>query len=128
MKKSCDLCKAKIEDWNKHCAKCGFTLVLEPDKKIQERFLRCPSLGAILWTQGWSFGARLYFWFFLSLIPLFGFIILFLLFLFGRRWSWKYGGWGSWEEYQSRMRFLDLIGGIWFLGLGVVYLWIRFKL
>ena len=88
MKKTCADCKKQVEEWNEKCGGCGFTLVIEPDEKRRARYLRGPSLGALLWTQGWTFGARLYLWFLLSLIPIVGFVALFacLLCLFLSFW------------------------------------------
>ena len=125
MQKNCKQCKSKIELWNKECGGCGFTLVLEPDEKKRARFLRGPSLGALFWTQGWAFGARLYVWFLISLIPVVGIVALFACLFFGRRWSWKYGGWSSWEEFTSRMRFLDALATIWIIGLISGYWYLR---
>lgn len=115
-----------VEEWNERCRSCGVHLVLEPDDAHRARYLRGPSLGALLFTQGWAFGARLYIWFLLSLIPLFGLVALFACLFFGRRWSWKHGGWESWDAFRSRMRLLDLIGLSWVMLLIAVYLWRRF--
>lgn len=125
MDSTCRTCKAKIEEWNKACGSCGFRLVLEPEEQTRAKFLRGPSLGALLFTQGWAFGSRLYLWFALSLIPIVGFVVLFVLLIFGRRLSWKQGGWASWEEFRVRMRFLDAIGLAWIAALFAAYFWIR---
>jgi len=98
-------------------------LVMEPDEERRARYLRIPSLGALLFTQGWAFGARLYGWFLLSLIPVFGLIALFVCVAFGRRWSWKHGSWGSWEEFIARMRLLDGIALAWVILLAGLYAW-----
>jgi len=115
-----------VEEWNEKCGGCGFTLELVPDDRRKARYLRGPSLGALLFTQGWTFGARLYFWFLISLIPVFGLIALFVGVFFGRRLSWKYGGWSDWEEYVDRMRLMDIVGGVWVAILVASYLWARF--
>ncbi len=125
MDQVCKQCKEKIEEWNERCHGCGFILVLEPDEKKRARYLRGPALGALLWTQGWAFGARLYVWFLLSLIPIVGFVALFALLLFGRRWAWKYGGWSDWDEFKSRMRLLDVLSVIWVGGVMVAYWYLR---
>jgi hypothetical protein len=96
-------------------------LVMEPEEAARARYLRGPSLGALLWTQGYAFGARLYLWFLLSLIPIAGVVALVALVMFGRRWSWGRGGWASWEEFQDRMRLLDMIGICWVLTLAIIY-------
>ncbi len=113
MGKTCVQCKADIEAWNEKCGGCGYTLVLEPDAVLQERRLRAPALGALLFTQGWCFGARMYGWFLLSLIPMVGIIVLPIMVLFGRRWAWKAGGWTDWQEFEDRMRLLDVLSAIW---------------
>lgn len=122
---TCQQCKKQIELWNKQCSACGFHLVLEPDEVRRARFLRAPSLGAMFFTQGWALGARLYFWFLLSLIPIVGFVVLLILLFFGRRLSYKSGSWASWDEYTKRMRILDLISVIWVVCLILIYLYLR---
>jgi hypothetical protein len=126
MGKTCKSCKHQVDTWNEECGGCGFTLVLEPDEKRKARYLRGPSIGALFFTQGWAFGARLYAWFLLSLVPVFGIIALFACLFFGRRWSWKYGGWSNWEEFTRRMRMMDVIGGVWLAILIASYLIVRF--
>ena len=126
MQQTCTSCKAQIEAWNERCGGCGFTLVLEPDEKRRARFLRGPALGALLFTQGWTFGARVYFWFLISLIPVVGIAALILCVIFGRRWSWKYGGWSDWDEFVRRMRVMDVIGVVWIMILAAIYLSARF--
>lgn len=123
--KICNKCKQQVELWNKQCSSCGFHLVLEPDEARRARFLRAPSLGAMLFTQGWALGARLYFWFLLSLVPIFGFAVLFILLFFGRRLSWKSGSWASWDKYTKRMRLLDVISIFWIAVLVFIYLYLR---
>lgn len=113
MEKTCKQCKEQVEIWNEKCGGCGFHLVLEPDEELKARYLKTPSLGALLFTQGFTFGARLYVWFLLSLIPVVGIVALFACLFFGRRWSWKQGGWASWEEYVQRMKIMDGIGIAW---------------
>lgn len=124
-KTECKNCQEKVRIWNEECAGCGYKLVIEPEDKVKARYLRQPSLGALLWTQGWAFGARLYFLFLLSLIPAVGIAALILGVIFGRRWSWRFGGWGSWEEYQERMRLMDVLGGVWICLLIGVYFYLR---
>lgn len=123
---TCASCKREVEAWNEKCGACGFTLELVPDDRRKARYLRGPSLGALLFTQGWTFGSRLYFWFLISLIPVLGLMALFICLFFGRRLSWKYGGWSDWEEYVARMRFMDAVGVVWVLILVGAYLWVRF--
>lgn len=125
MQTVCRSCQAEVKEWNEHCRGCGFTLVLEPDEKARARFLRGPSLGALLWTQGWTFGARLYVWFLLSLIPVVGLVVLFICLIFGRRLAWASGGWADWEEFRSRMRLLDALAVIWIGGLIASWFWVR---
>ena len=125
--RKCKSCLEKIDEWNESCGSCGYHLVLEPDERRKVRYLRAPALGALLWTQGWTFGARLYLWFLLSLVPVFGLIALFACLLFGRRWAWKYGGWADWEEFEHRMKVMDAFGVIWILGLIIGYGWLRFS-
>lgn len=123
---TCVSCKRQVEEWNERCRACGFTLVLEPDEKRKARYLRAPALGALFFTQGWTLGARVYFWFLLSLIPVVGVASLILCVAFGRRWSWKYGGWEDWDTFVRRMRMMDLIGIAWVAMLVVTYLYFRF--
>lgn len=125
---TCTSCKQEVELWNEKCGGCGFHLVLEPDEKRKARYLRGPALGALLFTQGWTFGAKLYAWFLLSLVPVFGLIALFACLFFGRRWSWKYGGWEDWESFTRRMRTMDLLGGLWLVLLVVSYFMARYVL
>lgn len=115
-----------MDDWNEHCGRCGFHVELVPDDTIKARYLRGPSLGAVLFTQGWAFGARLYLWFLLSLVPVFGIIVLFICLFFGRRLSWKQGGWASWEDFVRRMKMMDILGGFWIVFWMSIYLYARF--
>ncbi|MBI4435759.1 hypothetical protein HY630_03745 [Candidatus Uhrbacteria bacterium] len=126
MNRTCVSCKREVEEWNEKCGGCGFTLELVPDERRKARFLRGPSMGALLFTQGWTFGARLYFWFLISLIPAFGLVALGVCVVFGRRLSWKHGGWSDWEEFQARMRLMDIVGMVWVAMLLGAYLWARF--
>ena len=121
MATTCVQCKQQIEQWNQQCGSCGYHVVLEKDEEMKERYLRAPSLGALLFTQGWTFGSRLYVWFLLSLMPVVGLVALFACLWFGRRWSWKYGGWESWEVFEKRMRTLDLVALVWIGTLFLVY-------
>lgn len=125
MNKTCTSCKAEVEIWNKKCGGCGYTLVLQPDEARRAQYLKTPSLGALLWTQGWTFGARLYLLFLLSLVPLAGFVVLFVCLIYGRRLSWKYGGWEDWSSFQERMRLLDAISLLWIIGVMVGYFYLR---
>ncbi|MBU0531672.1 MAG: hypothetical protein ABIG32_00440 [Candidatus Uhrbacteria bacterium] len=123
---SCPDCKRAVKELQEKCAGCRFNIIVEPSEKARARYLRGPSLGALFFTQGYTFGARLYFWFILSLIPVVGIAALIIMVLFGRRLSWKAGGWGSWEEYQQRMKLLDIIGIVWISILIGAYLIARY--
>lgn len=124
-KRHCPKCREHVKEWNLRCKDCGFTLILEPKEEARKRYLRGPSLGALFFTQGWAFGARLYLLFVLSFIPIIGFLVLFAGFFFGRRLSWTQGGWGSWQEFQARMKILDLIGVAWVVFLLLLYFFIK---
>ncbi|MFH1405298.1 MAG: hypothetical protein ABIH21_04355 [Patescibacteria group bacterium] len=121
MQKECTNCRDQIDILNKKCSGCGFHIVLEPDEARKAKYLRTPSFGGLLFTQGWTLGARLYLPFALSLIPVVGIVILVFAVLFGRRFSWKYGGWASWDEFTARMRLLDLVGIVWVVILVSLY-------
>ncbi|KKT70096.1 MAG: hypothetical protein UX09_C0057G0009 [Candidatus Uhrbacteria bacterium GW2011_GWE2_45_35] len=121
MEKTCRLCQAKVEEWNEKCRGCGFTLILEPEEKTRAKYLRTPSLGALFFTQGWALGARLYLFFALSLIPIVGIPILVITTLFGRRLSWKLGGWSDWGEFQKWMKIMDVVGICWLIFLVILY-------
>ena len=125
MKDVCQNCQAQVKQLNNVCQGCGFTLVIEPDQTRKEKFLRVPSLGALLFTQGWTFGARLYLLFVLSLIPIVGFLVLFVGVIFGRRLAWRYGSWKDWHEFETRMHLLDVIGVIWIGILVGIYFFLR---
>ncbi len=125
-KKSCPDCKQAARELQEKCRGCGFNIIIEPKEKAQARYLRGPSLGALFFTQGWALGSRQYLWFVLSLIPIVGVTSLIICTFFGRRLSWKTGGWSSWEEFRQRMRTLDIIGVIWILILVAVYLIARY--
>lgn len=127
MDQVCKQCQARVDEWNKTCGSCGFRLVLEPEEAIRERYLKAPSLGALLFTQGWTFGARLYIWFLISLVPGVGLLALFVCLFYGRRWSWKQGGWDSWEAFTDRMQLMDRIATAWFVGLLTAYVLARFR-
>lgn len=120
-KTNCPDCKLLVKEWNEKCGGCGYKVVLEPEAKTRAIYLRRPSLGALLWTQGWALGGRAYLWFVISLIPVVGVAALIILTIFGRRISWERGSWASWEEFQSRMRLLDILGVVWILLLVGVY-------
>jgi len=122
---TCKQCKASVEAWNERCRECGYHLILEPNERRKARYLRRPSIGALFWTQGWTVGARLYLWFVLSLMPVIGIVALVACTLFGRRWSWKYGGWQDWDTFTERMRLMDILATVWIVGLIGVYFWAR---
>ena len=126
MNRICKKCESVVDEWNEKCGGCGFHLVLEPEETVRAQYLKTPSLGALLFTQGWTFGSRLYIWFLLSLIPGVGLVALFMCLFFGRRWSWKQGGWGSFAEFTTRMRYMDVIAMVWILFLIASYLWVRY--
>lgn len=121
MQKSCASCQAKAKEWNEKCDNCGFSIILEPEEKIKAKYLRTPSLGALFFTQGWSLGARLYLPFLLSLIPIVGIPNMVVCILFGRRLSWKYGGWSDWQEFVKWMRLLDILAIIWIVVLIITF-------
>lgn len=125
MAKTCSACQARVEEWNEKCRGCGFTLVMEPEEKTRAKYLRVPSLGALLFTQGWTLGARLYLFFLLSLIPIVGIPVLVICTLFGRRMSWKFGSWSDWDEFQKWMKIMDLVGVAWIVILAIVYFWFK---
>ncbi|MFH1252958.1 MAG: hypothetical protein V1664_01345 [Candidatus Uhrbacteria bacterium] len=121
MEKTCLSCKARVDEWNDKCRGCGYVLVMEPEEKIRAKYLRTPSLGALFFTQGWTLGARLYLLFLFSLIPVVGIPVLVVSSLFGRRLSWKFGGWSDWQEFQKWMKILDIVGVIWISLLVISY-------
>ena len=119
---SCPDCKTAVRELQERCRDCGFNIIIEPGEKAQARYLRGPSLGALFFTQGWTLGARQYLWFVASLIPIVGIAALIICTLFGRRLAWKFGGWESWDEFQERMKLLDIIGILWISTLIAIYL------
>ena len=123
----CESCEALLHEWQERCRDCGVgvTPVNQEEEERKKSYLRWPSLGALLWTQGFSFGARLYILFIMSLIPVVGFAALGVAFLFGRKRSWKYGQWDSWQEFTQRMRLLDMLGAAWVAILITVYFFFR---
>ena len=125
-KQSCPDCKARVRELQEQCKGCGFNIIVEPKEAARARYLRGPSLGALFFTQGWTLGSRQYLWFIASLIPVVGIAALIICTLFGRRLAWKFGGWGSWEEYRQRMKLLDVVGIIWILILLSAYLIARY--
>ena len=44
MKKTCPNCKKQIKKLNQKCQNCGFKIIMEPDEKTKERYLKGPSL------------------------------------------------------------------------------------
>lgn len=125
METICTNCKLEVDALKAKCAACGLTLVLEPDEAKRARSLRMPSLGALLFTQGWTLGARTYLLFLLSLIPVVGIGVLIVAVLFGRRLSWKHGEWASWEEFEERMHWLDLMSFVWIGILAIAWIFLR---
>ncbi len=125
METTCTNCKLEVDALKAKCAACGLTLVLEPDEAKRARSLRMPSLGALLFTQGWTLGARTYLLFLLSLIPVVGIGVLVVAVLFGRRLSWKHGEWASWEEFEERMHWLDLLSFAWIGIVAIAWLFLR---
>jgi len=125
MQTTCTNCKLEVDALKAKCAACGLTLTLEPDEARRARSLRMPSLGALLFTQGWTLGARTYLLFLLSLIPVVGVGVLIVSVLFGRRLSWKHGEWASWEEFEERMHWLDLMSFVWIGILAIVWIFLR---
>lgn len=125
MVSTCSNCLAQVRALQKKCRNCGFVIVIEPVDAAREKYLRTPSLGALLFTQGWALGARAYLWFLLSLTPVTGIAALIVLTLFGRRIAWKRGGWSGWEEFTRRMRLLDIVGVVWVVLLTAGYFLFR---
>jgi len=121
MSKVCPTCLKEVEECKEKCGDCGYTLILEPEEKTRAKYLRTPSLGAMLFTQGWTFGARLYVPFLLSLIPIVGIPVLVFCTLFGRRLSWKFGGWSDWQEFQKWMKIMDGVAIAWIILLIISY-------
>ena len=117
MQTTCTSCTAEIDALKEKCHACGLELVVEPDDVVRARSLRRPSLGALFFTQGFALGARLYGWFLLSLVPVVGLAALAAMVVFGRRWSWKRGGWTDWKEFEDRMRLLDVIAAVWIVSM-----------
>jgi hypothetical protein len=125
MSKICEQCKKTVDECNEKCGDCGYVLVMEPEEKLRAKYLRAPSLGALLFTQGWALGARLYILFLFSLIPIIGIPNMIICILFGRQLSWKFGGWSDWQEFQKWMKILDGLAIVWILILVGVYFWFR---
>lgn len=123
----CESCEALFHEWQERCRDCGIAVsgVSTEQEEIKKSYLRIPSLGALLWTQGWTFGARLYVLFLMSLIPGVGFVALGVAFLFGRKLSWKYGSWDNWQTFTQRMRILDMLGAAWVAVLILIYFFFR---
>lgn len=125
MAKICEQCQKTIEECNEKCGNCGYVLVMEPEAEIQKKYLRIPSLGALFFTQGWTLGARLYIPFLFSLIPIIGIPNMIICILFGRRLSWKFGGWSDWREFQKWMRILDGVAIVWIIILIGIVFWFK---
>ena len=123
--KKCPDCFAKLRELQELCKGCGYKIELVTKEEEVERFIKRASLGGLLWTQAYAFGTRQYMWFILSILPIMGFIALPAMFIFGRRWSWKVGGWKSFDEYKRRQVLMDRIGMGWILIL--VGIWAYFK-
>jgi hypothetical protein len=58
-------------------------------------------------------------------MPVVGVVALIACTLFGRRWSWKYGGWRDWDTFTERMRLMDILATVWIVGLAAAYFWVR---
>ncbi|OGL71848.1 hypothetical protein A3C17_01920 [Candidatus Uhrbacteria bacterium RIFCSPHIGHO2_02_FULL_53_13] len=127
LKKVCPECFSKLKELQKLCQGCGYKIELVTADEEIERFLRRPSPGGLLWTQAYAFGTRQYLWFVLSILPITGFVALPMMFAFGRRWSWRVGGWGSFTEFKERQVLMDRIGIAWILFLVLIYLYFRFR-
>ena len=118
---ACPDCTAALQEAQRVCHACGYTLRLEPMEAEKDRYLHRPSLGGLLWTQAYALGTRQYLWFVASLIPGVGFVALFAMSLYGRRWSWRMGGWESFSAFQERQRLMDGSGFGWICALIVTY-------
>lgn len=123
--KSCPDCLEKLREAQRICEGCGYTVELVPKEEVIERYLRRPSPGGLFWTQAYAFGTRQYIWFIVSLVPIVGFVALGAMFLFGRRWSWRVGGWDNFEEFKKRQRLMDGVAYAWLCVLIFVYIYLR---
>jgi len=126
-KQKCTNIKTEVKKLDRQAEGCGFRVHLESAEESMKRYLRTPSLGALLWTQVWALGARMYFWFILSLIPIVGFVPLIVLTIRGRQLSWNTGQWENFEVFKRRMRILDIVALVWLIIIVGVYLFIKYK-
>lgn len=126
--KTCPECLEKFKEAQRYCESCGYHVELVTNEVVMERFLRRPSPGGLFWTQAYAIGTRQYLWFVVSLVPIAGFVALFAMFFYGRRWSWKVGEWESFEEYRRRQILMDRIGYGWLAVLLIGYIILRIVL
>ncbi len=126
LKNACPECFTKLKELQKLCYGCGYKIELVTADEDIERFIRRLSPGGLLWTQAYTLGTRQYLWFVLSVFPITGFVALPAMFIFGRRLSWKVGGWNNFDEFKQRQKLMDRIGIVWILFLILVYLYFRF--
>jgi hypothetical protein len=124
--KKCPDCLDKLREAQDICGACGYKVELISEEKQIERFIKRPSPGGLFFTQAYAFGTRQYLWFIASLIPILGFVALGVMFLFGRRLSWRFGGWDSFEEYKKRQTTMDVVSCVWLAILLSAYLLLRF--
>ncbi len=122
----CPECFVKLRELQELCGGCGYRVELVTKEEDMERYLKRPSLGGLFWTQAYAFGTRQYMWFILSILPITGFVALPAMFVFGRRWSWKVGGWASFNEFKSRQTLMDRIGVAWVLLLVAIWAYFRY--
>lgn len=125
-KKTCPECFTKLRELQALCGGCGYRVELVSKEEDMERYLKRPSLGGLFWTQAYAFGTRQYMWFILSILPITGFVALPAMFVFGRRWSWKVGGWKNFEEFKKRQVLMDGIGVAWILFLVSIWAYFRY--
>ncbi len=125
LRNTCPECFTKLRELQAACDGCGYTVELVSKDEEIERFVRRLSPGGLFWTQAYAFGTRQYVWFILSILPITGFVALPLMFVFGRRWSWRVGGWESFEVFKRRQQLMDRIGIAWIAFLILVYIGVR---
>ena len=78
-----------------------------------EKELKSFSWGAFV--LGWIWGIRNRVWIsFLTLIPILGIIMAFVLGYKGRRWSWNTGRWRDFESFKKSQENWDVAGVIIF--------------